>query len=209
MVENVVIALFDNEEEAFHAFDGIFGVPDGENYFVVEAALIRNTGNAIEVLDGFGVGEERGSIQKGIVIGSLVGLLGGPIGAIIGARIGARRGLIKDAARDLDNASVVAVVASKVYEGEIAIAALVSEEEPAFDFALEGYNVTIVRYDSADIADDVDRFIELQDSISDQVYEEIVADKKAARQERRENRRARIKAQLEEYSAATNRAMGI
>jgi uncharacterized membrane protein len=208
MSENVVIAVFENEEEASHAFDGLFGVPEGEGYTVVEAALIKNYGNSIEVLDGFGAGEERGSFRKGIIIGSLVGVLGGPIGVILGANIGARHGALKDAARAADNASVVAVIASRIYEGEIAIAALVSEDEPAFDFAFEGYNTTIIRYDAADIADDVDRFIELQDSISEQVIEEAKADRKAARAARKEERRARIKSQLEEYSAATNRAMG-
>ena len=209
MSENVVIAIFEDQDEATHAYNGVFGVPEGEGYTVIEAALIKNNGNSIEVLDGFGVGEDTNNMRKGIVIGSLVGLLGGPIGVILGARIGARRGAIKDAASALDNASVVAVIAGRIYEGEVAIAALVSEDEPAFDFAFEGYNATIIRYDAADIADDVDRLIELEDTISEQVYEEIKEDRKAARAERREERRDRIRSQLDEYSAATNRAMGM
>ncbi|MBO4364929.1 MAG: DUF1269 domain-containing protein [Eggerthellaceae bacterium] len=208
MSENVVIAVFEDEAEATHAYDGVFGVPEGEGYTVAEAALIKNNGYSIEVLRGFGIGEDEDHMRKGIVIGSLVGLLGGPIGIILGAQIGARKGAIIDAANAVDNASVVAVIASRIYEGEIAIAALVSEDEPAFDFAFEGYNATIVRYDAADIADDVDRLIELETAVCEQMFEQIDADVQAEREERREERRARIKAQLEEYSAATNRAMG-
>lgn len=209
MKENVVIAVFEDEAEATHAFDGLFGVPEGERYIVAEAALIKNNDGYIEVLNGFGYGEDDEGFKKGILIGSLVGLLGGPIGVILGASIGARKGAIEDAARSVDNASVVAVIASRIFEGEIAIAALVSEVEPAFDYAFYGYNATIMRYDAADIAEDVDHFFELQETITEQVFDEIEADRQAAREARREDRRARIKAQFEEYSAATNRSMGL
>ena len=53
------------------------------------------------------------------------------------------------------NTNLAAVLMSKLYEGEIAIAALVSEEEPAFDAGFANYKATIARYDAADIADDV------------------------------------------------------
>lgn len=208
MSDNVVIAIFEDEAEAKHAFDGVRVVPEGERYTVAEAALIKNNGDSIEVLDGFGIGEDPEGLRKGIVIGSLVGLLGGPIGAIMGARFGAKKGIKADIARAADNASVVAVIASRIFEGETAIAALVTEVEPAFDYAFFGYNATILRYDAADIAEDVDHLIELEETICEQVAEDVVADRQAAREERREERRARIKSQLEEYSAATNRAMG-
>lgn len=85
---------------------------------------------------------------------------------------------------------------------------MVGEDEPAFDAAFADYKTTILRYDAADIADDVDRLYDLEAEISNQVIEEIKADRKAARQDRREERREKIKAQLEEYAEATNRAMG-
>lgn len=208
MQNNVAIVIFNVESEAFQAFNELYNAPVGEGYFAPEAALIRNKDGVIDVCDSFGNVPVGTDTSKGIVIGSLVGLLGGPIGVILGASLGAQAGAAKDASRAIDNASVVAVVASKIYEGEIAIAALVGEDEPAFDNAFAKYDVTIIRYDAAEIADDVDRLYELEAEISNQVIEEVKSDRKAARQQRREDRRARIKAQLEEYSAATNRAMG-
>ena len=208
MNNNVVIAIFEVESEAFQAFTQLRNAAAGEGYVVPEAALIKNSAGNIQVLDGFGYGDPTSGEATGIVVGSLVGVLGGPIGVILGAATGALAGSVSDSGRAVDTASVVAVVASKIYEGEIAIAALVSEEEPAFDAAFADYKTTIVRYDAADIADDVDRLYDLGAEISNQVLQEVKADRKAERADRREERRARIKAQFEEYEAATNRTMG-
>lgn len=208
MSNNVVIAIFEVESEAFQAFSELRNAPSGEGYFAPEAALIKNKDNAIEVCDAYGYGAPDAGTTKGIVIGSLVGILGGPVGVILGAATGAWVGSVSDGGRALDTASAVAVVASKIYEGEVAIAALVGEDEPAFDAAFANYRTTIVRYDAADIADDVDRLYDLGAEISNQVLAEVKADRKAERADRREERRAKIKAQFEEYAAATNRSMG-
>ena len=92
--------------------------------------------------------------------------------------------------------------------GETVIAALVSEDEPAFDAVFANYKTTIVRYDAADIAAEVERLYELGAEISNQVIAEVKADHKAELDERRDERRAKIKAQFEEYEAATNRSLG-
>ena len=218
MQNNVVIAVFEDEAKATEAFDKIIAEPAGEGYAVPEVALIKNDAETgPQVLAGVGVAPApaRGT-GKGIVIGGLVGLLAGAgvvptvLFAAIGGTAGSRIATRENIASEVGNANAVIAIASKVYEGEVAIAALVSEEEPAFDAAFEGFEgVTIVRYDAADIADDVERLYELEAAVSDQVLDEMKADRKAARAERREERRARIHAQLEEYAAATNRSMGI
>jgi uncharacterized membrane protein len=208
MNSNVVIAIFEVESEAFQAFNELRNAPAGKDYIVPEAALIKNKANTIEICDGFGMTDPNAGSATGIVIGSLVGILGGPIGVILGATVGAWAGGMSDVGRAMDANSVVAIVASKIYEGEVAIAALVNEEEPAFDAVFEKYKTIIVRYDAADIADDVDRLHELEAAVSEEVIAEIKADRKAEREERREERRAKMKAQFEEYEAATNRSMG-
>ena len=208
MNNNVVITIFEVESEAHQAFDELKGKVAGEGYQVPEAVLLKNNAGAIEVIDGFGFAPADTDTASGIVIGSLVGVLGGPIGVILGAAVGAWAGSVSDSGRALDNASAVAVVAGKIFEGEIAIAALVSEEEPAFDAVFANYKTTIARYDAADIADDVDRLYELGCEISNQVVAEVKADRKAERAERRAARHEKIAAQLEEYAEATNRAMG-
>ena len=210
MQNNVAIVIFEVESEAFQAFSELSKAQWGEGYAAPEAALIKNDGYSIQVLDAYGNGPAPNSGKaKGFVIGSLIGLLGGPVGLILGAAVGTVGGRQADVERELGNASVVAIVASKIFAGEIAIAALVEEEEPAFDALFANYQTTIVRYDAADIADDVERLYELEAAVSEQVIEEVKTDRKAARAERREERRARIRAQFKEYEAATNRTMGV
>ncbi len=208
MNNNVVIAVFEVESEAHQAFNQLKRECAGKDYTVAEAALIKNESNTVDLIDGFGVTPGDTGTTSGIVIGSLVGILGGPVGVILGATVGAWAGSVSDSNRALDSASLVAVVASKIYEGEIAIAALVSEEEPAFDAVFADYKAIIARYDAADIADDVDRLYDLGAELSNQVVQEVKADRKAERAEHRAERKEKISAQLDEYAAATNRTMG-
>ena len=208
MNNNVVITVFEVESEAYQAFNQLKREYAGKDYTVAEAALIKNKANTVDLIDGFGITPDDTGTTSGVVIGSLVGILGGPIGVILGATVGAWAGSISDSNRALDNASLVAVVASKIYEGEIAIAALVSEEEPAFDAVFADYKTIIARYDAADIANDVDRLYELGAEINNQVIQEVKADHKAERAERHAERKEKISNQLEEYAEATNRTMG-
>lgn len=208
MKENVVLAIFEVESEAHQAFNELKRNNVGEGYTVPEAALIQKKNNQIDLIDGIGLAPVDSGASTGIVIGSLIGLLGGPIGVLLGAATGALAGSASDSGRAVDTASAVAVVASKLYDGEIAVAALASEEEPAFDAFFANYKTTIVRYDAADIADDVDRLYELADEVTNQVVQEVKADKKAERAEHREERREDIKAKVDEYAEATNRSMG-
>ena len=208
MNNNVVIAIFEVESEAHQAFNQLKKESVGAGYSAPEAALIQNRSNTIDVIDSYGYGPVDSGASKGMVIGSLIGILGGPVGVLLGAATGALAGSFSDDNRAIDTASVVAVVASKIYDGEIAIAALVQEEEPAFDAVFSDYKTTIVRYDAADIADDVERLYELGAELTNQVMEEVKADRKAERADRREEKRAKIKAGLDEYAEATNRTMG-
>ena len=208
MNNNVVIAVFEVESEAHQAFNQLKRESVGEGYSAPEAALIQNKANAIDVIDGYGYGPVDSGTSTGMVIGSLIGILGGPVGVLLGAATGALTGSVSDGNRAVDTASVVAVVASKIYDGETAIAALVQEEEPAFDAVFADYKATIVRYDAADIADDVERLYDFGAELTNQVVQEVKADRKAERADRREEHRAKIKSGLDEYAEATNRTMG-
>ena len=209
MTQNIVVALFEVESEAYQALTQLRNYPGDEKIYVSAAALVKKENGAMHVVDAFDTGANTSDDTAiGGLIGALFGVIGGPIGVILGAALGAQAGMASDTGRALGDASVVAIVASKVFEGEIAIAALVSEDEPAFDAVFANFKTTILRFDAADVADDVDCLYELEAEISNQVLEEVKADRKAARAERREERRAKIKADLEEYAEATNRTMG-
>lgn len=208
MKDNVVIAVFEVESEAYQAFNQIKQNNEGKDYVVGEASLIKNNTNTVDLIDAFGIAPADSDTSAGIVIGSLVGLLGGPIGVILGASAGALFGNISDGDRAIDTASAITVLADKIYEGETAIVALVREEEPAFDVAFNGFKTIIARYDAADVADDVKRLQDLSAELSNRVMEEVKADREAERAKQREERQKEIDASFEEYAAETNKRLG-
>ena len=202
MKNNVVVTIFEVESEAFQAFNELRTKFAGAGYTAAEAALVRNKEGRIDMLDGFSLGPAAGDdTATGIMIGSLIGILGGPIGVILGAGIGGLAGNASDTDRAIDTVNGVAVVADKLFEGETAIVALVQEDEPAFDAVFSGYKTTIVRYDAADIAADVDELRKIEEKVSEDVAAQLKAERKA-------ERKAKFEAQVDEYVAATNRTMG-
>ena len=209
MKNNVVVAIFEVESEAFQALTELRTKYAGPGYTAAEVALIRNKEGRIDLLDGFSLGPAADEdTAMGIVIGSLIGILGGPIGVILGAGIGGLAGNASDANRAVDSVNAVAVVADKLFEGETAIVALVQEDEPAFDAVFSGYKTTIVRYDAADIADDVEELRKLEEQVSEEVAGQMKAERKAERDARKAERDAKFAERVDEYVAATNRTMG-
>ena len=70
---------------------------------------------------------------------------------------------------------MIAVIAYKIYGDEIAIAALVEEEEPAFDAAFVKYEATIIRYDAESIAAEVKDLQENGTDKLEQFFKEAAA----------------------------------
>lgn len=96
--------------------------------------------------------------------------------------------------------SVVEVLAGKLYEGETAVVALVAEDEPAFDKALEKFDVTIMRHDAATIAQEAQLAQQLDEEITREAYLELRAEHKAEFEKMREEQAAAIKEKIKEYS---------
>jgi uncharacterized membrane protein len=201
MKNNLVIAIFKVENEAFQAFSELSGNPAGKDYNAPEAALIKkNQKGGLDTLEVYGEAP-AGKTAVGAVIGGLIGLIGGPIGALVGAAIGGVAGGFADTAEVIDETSIIAVVASKIYEGEVAIAALVEEEEPAFDAAFAKYETTIIRYDAETIAAEVKEFKENGTDKLEQAIKEAVA----AAEDTGEQ--PEVKEELTGWRSATNRVL--
>ena len=205
MKNNVVVSIFEVESEAFQAFTELKSKYVGTGYTAAEAALIRNKEGRIDMIDGFTMGPVAGDdTAMGIMIGSLVGILGGPIGVILGAGIGGLAGSASDTDRAVDTVNAVAVVADKLFEGETAIVALVQEEEPAFDVVFSGYKATIIRYDAADIAADVEELRKLEEQVSAEVADQMKADRKADRAERKAEHEEKLSNRIDGFIEATD-----
>ncbi|MBR3235901.1 MAG: DUF1269 domain-containing protein [Atopobiaceae bacterium] len=201
-MENVVTAIFKVESEAYQAFSEISKHPVGTGYTVAEAALLKRDRDAITVADAFdGAAVTSDDTAMGMLVGSLVGILGGPLGVLLGAGTGALVGGTFDTADAVDSVSLMEVTAAKLFDGDVAIVALVQEEEPAFDAAFAKYDTTIIRHFAVDVMDEVDHAREAEAELAKQAKNQMRAERKAAKKEKREKRKAELKKQFEEREA--------
>lgn len=204
-MENVVTAIFEVESEAYQAFAEIRNTPFGEGYAIAEAALLKHEGDAIVVADAFDAAAVTADdTATGMVVGSLVGILGGPLGVLLGASYGALMGSTLDSLDTVDSVSLLEATAAKLYEDDVAIIALVQEEEPAFDAAFEKYETTIIRHFAVDVMDEVELAREVEIDLANQLKQQMRADRKAERQSKRDERKAALQerfAQLKEKHA--------
>ena len=119
-------------------------------------------------------------------------LLMGTYGALGGALVGS--------ADELDTATLIEQAAGKLVEGEYALIAFVEEKsEDALDAELGKYDVSIVRFDAAAIAQEVEEAIETEKEMEREAKLRLRAEKKAERKEKIEERREKMKAGFEEF----------
>lgn len=201
-MENIVTVIFEVESEAYKAFSELRSVPFGENYAVAEASLLKREGDAIIVADAFdAAGVTADDTATGLIVGSLVGILGGPLGVLLGAGAGALIGNTYDAVDAIDSASLLEVTASKLYDGEVAIVALVQEQEPAFDAAFSAYETTIVRHFAVDVMEEVDLARDAAADFENQLRQQLRAERKAERAEKLDERKAKVQSRFAELKA--------
>ncbi|MBO7675833.1 MAG: DUF1269 domain-containing protein [Atopobiaceae bacterium] len=201
-MENVVTAIFEVESEAYKAFSEIRTKPFGEAYAVAEASLLKREGDTITIVDAFdAAGVTSDDTATGMIVGSLVGILGGPLGVLLGAGTGALIGSTYDSVDAIDSASLLEVTAAKLYDGEVAIVALVQEDEPAFDAAFADYETTIVRHFAVDVIEEVDLARQATADFENQLRAQLRAERKAERADKREERKSKVKARFEELKA--------
>ena len=216
-MDNVVTVVFDNEAEAYKAFTELRQAPVGKGYTVAEAALLKREDKAINVVETFDAGGVTSDdTATGILVGSIVGILGGPLGILLGAGAGALIGSAYDRKDTIDSASMLEVTASKLYDGETAIIALVQEDEPAFDAPFASYQTTIIRHFAVDVIKEVDLAREATADFANQVHAQLSTERKAEKAEAIEERKAKVearfaevKAQHEERKATLDEAKGI
>lgn len=142
-----------------------------------------------------------------MIVGSVVGILAGPLGVLLGASTGALVGSALDESDAIDSNSLIEVTANKIFDGEIAIVALVDEEEPAFDAPFEKYRTGIIRYDEETVSDDVDRAIETYDEMQNLAKQQMRAERKAKRSARRDSLREGFKARFQAFVKKNDKAL--
>ena len=187
-MQNIVTVIFNVKSEAYQAFSEIRHRPFGEDYVTAEAALIKREGEAVKVEEAFeNIVTAPDHAGMGMATGAILGMLGGPLGVLLGAYTGGMTGAAFDTADTVDSLALLETTAAKLIDGDVAIIALVEEEEPAFDAAFKGFDTRIVRHYAVDVMDEVDRAIDA-----------AAEEDNLARLEERAARKAEVKSYFDE-----------
>lgn len=203
MENNVVVALFEVESEAYQALAQIRQYPGGETSYVPAAALVKKENGVLHTLDGFDTGANTADdTALGGLVGALFGVLGGPVGVLLGGAYGALIGSVLDTDDALMNASMLEQIMAKMEEGEVAIIALAYEEnEEVLDQRLAGFKTTIARFDAATVAEEVEEAQLMEKEMARQARKELRDEKKADRKEKRAEKKAKLSADWEGFKA--------
>ena len=131
---------------------------------------------------------------EGGLIGSLIGILGGPLGVLFGFSVGGVIGGSVGSYEELANSALIITVSNKLTNGEVAIIALVQEnDESVLNAIFEKYQVDIVRWDVATVAAEIESALKIQKDLEHQAKARLIADKKEARREKFDKLIANIK----------------
>ena len=126
-------------------------------------------------MDGFVNGAMTGDdTWKGSLIGSLVGILGGPLGVLLGGSMGMLIGGAVDANDMAENASLLEKAGDSILDGETAIILLAQEEyETALTAKLNNFDVSITRFDAAEVAAEVEHAREVEKQMAREAREKM------------------------------------
>lgn len=196
MSENVFVVKFHVESEAYQAFSELKTAALTKDYVISQAFLVKNEGGKLIEKDEFDTGiETANDMGTGALLGALVGVIGGPVGVLLGASYGLMVGGTVDAIDITDNSLLINQVAASVAEGETALLLLVSETaEDSFTRDISKYLTTVVKFDAAEVAEEVERAAELERQLRREALQRMHEEKKADLKERIEIKKAGLRA---------------
>ena len=198
--ENVLIIYFNVESEGYQAFSEVSpsAFSKDKSTLIEQASLIkREKGNIIakEVLHN---GKERNEdIIVGSIIGGFLGVLAGPLGVLLGMGVGATlTSLTFD--DDEENTGLIHSVTSRLQDNDIAILAVVQEENEAIlDDYFAKFDTTIVRYDAHVIEEEIEYAEKLQKDLVHQARVQMRQERSEERKRIADQKRAYIQARFE------------
>ena len=167
MAENIVIAVYEVESEAYQALSEIRHEPANANYTLSQAVVVKKENGRLNMRDGFDSGNEANDTWKGGLIGSLVGILGGPIGILLGGSVGMMIGAAADAGDVAEHISMLERAGDCIAEGETAMLLLAQEDyETALTAKLNRFHVSITRMDAAEVAAEIEHAKEVEKQLA-------------------------------------------
>ena len=182
MNENLVLVNYKVESEAYQALSELKRDTANANYTISQAAIVKRENGQLNTMDGFINGKDANDdTVTGSLIGGLVGILGGPIGILLGGSVGMLIGGAVDASGLVKDASLLEKAGDSIAEGETAIILLAQEEyETALTAKLNDFDVTITRFDAAEVAAEVEHAREVERQMAKETREKLREEKTEA-----------------------------
>ena len=202
-MENIVVSIFHVESEAFQAFSELKQFGQTENTKLAQVSIVKAEDGIVKVKDSFDLMNSVGSDYfKGGLIGSLIGILGGPLGVLFGFVAGGTIGASTSLDKELAKSELITTVSEKLTNGEVAIIALVQEnDESVLNAIFEKYKTIVARWDVATVSAEVESALEIQKDLAHQAKARLIADKKEARHEKFDKLKADIKEKFDKLKA--------
>ena len=182
MNENLVLVNYKVESEAYQALSELKRDTANANYTISQAVIVKRENGQLNTIDGFINGKDANDdTVTGSLIGGLVGILGGPIGILLGGSVGMLIGGAVDASGLVKDASLLEKAGDSIAEGETAIILLAQEEyETALTAKLNDFDVTITRFDAAEVAAEVEHAREVERQMAKETREKLREEKTEA-----------------------------
>lgn len=201
MAQNVVVGIFEVESEAYQAITELKQYKQEEKSFLTQAILVKKADEKLTALDGFDTGADTlDDTAVGGLVGGLMGIVGGPIGVLLMGSYGAMVGSILDAGDAIDDASLIEQIAQKLVDNEVAIIALANEEDEAIlDKELNKFKTTVMRYDAAVVATEVDEAQKMAAEMARQARQELRKQKKDEFESKIADKRAQIASDFQTF----------
>ena len=193
MKENLILANYTVESEAYQALSELKRETTNANYTISQAVIVKKENGKLNTMDGFVNGSTAGDDSlTGSLIGSLIGILGGPLGILLGGSMGMLIGSAVDAGDMAESASLLEKAGDSILDGETAIILLAQEEyETALTAKLNHFDVAITRFDAAEVAAEVEHAREVEKQMAKEAREKM-------REERSESFRETVARKREE-----------
>ena len=189
MKRNIIIAVFEDENEANQALDELKQNPGSKGSFVSQAVLVKKENEKLNRIGKFDTGSHStDDTTMGGLIGAVIGILGGPIGILFGGVCGILIGNAIDSTDAYAEYSMIERIAGKMVDGEIAIIGLTAEvDESILDEKLNKYKVTIARYDANTVAKEVKEAKKIEKNMANMAKTELRNAGKEEHEERADN----------------------
>ncbi len=205
-MQNVLAVIFKEESQGYQAMTQLRQLESTESTAILQMVLVKRQGKNLNVCDSYDSGlNTTDDMILGGLVGSVVGILGGPLGVLLMGSYGMLAGSMFDEADALDGQAMIATVADKMEDGEVALIALVNEQdESVLDAQLSSFDAEVARFDAAVVADEVEQAQEMEKEMARQARADMRKAKKAERKEKVEEKRAKISADWEAFKAKLN-----